>query len=60
MLRLSILLAACLGAIGVGFIDVVTGAEIHVVSLYFVPLVLAGWHLSRASASGVALLSTLV
>ena len=37
-----------------------TGAEIHVVSLYFLPLVLAGLKLGRAASLGVSLFSTLV
>jgi diguanylate cyclase (GGDEF)-like protein len=49
---------ACLAAVGVGVIDVVTGDEIHVVSLYFMPLMLAGWRLRRPGATAVALFTT--
>lgn len=52
------LLLACLGALAVGVIDVASGAEVHVVSLYFIPLVWAGWRLPRPLAVVVALLST--
>jgi diguanylate cyclase (GGDEF)-like protein len=56
----AVLLLCCLGAVAVGLVDSATGADIHVVSLYFVPLVLAGWQLSRAGAAAVALFSTCV
>ncbi len=49
---------ACVAAVGVGVIDVVTGDEIHVVSLYFMPLMLAGWRLRRPGATAVALFTT--
>jgi hypothetical protein len=53
-------LGACLGAVVVGAVDVATGAEVLVVSLYFAPLVFAGWQLGRAGAATVALFSTVV
>ncbi len=51
---------AVLGSLLAGVVDVATGAEIHVVSLYFLPLVFAGWQLSRTGAAGVALFTTVV
>jgi len=56
--RLLTLSAACIGAVAIGTLDVVTGADVHVTSLYFLPLVLAGWRLPRAGAVFVALLCT--
>lgn len=51
---------ACLGIALVGAIDVETGAAVHVVSLYFLPIVFAAIRLRRATAMGIALLATLV
>jgi diguanylate cyclase (GGDEF)-like protein len=51
---------ACLGTLAVGAIDIATGVEIHVVSLYFVPLLFAGMRLGGAAATAVALFATLV
>ena len=52
--------AAICGVIAVGAIDFVTGADIHVLSLYFVPIAIAGWRLGRTGAVIVSLLATLV
>ena len=49
-----------LGVMAVGLVDYVTGSEIHVVSLYFVPLAIASWRLGRTGAVFASLLSTLV
>ena len=49
-----------LGALVVGAIDYVTGADVHVLALYFVPLAFAGWRLGRMGAATASLLSTLV
>ena len=47
-----------LSVVAVGFIDFVTGAEVQVVSLYFVPLAFAAWRQGTASALIASLLST--
>ncbi len=43
----------------VAALDLVTGAELRVPTLYLLPLALAGWRLGRRVALGVALLATL-
>lgn len=48
------------GVLSVGAIDHVTGADIHVLSLYFVPLAFAGWRLGRLGAVIASVLSTFV
>ncbi|MGA7181116.1 MAG: GGDEF domain-containing protein [Thiobacillaceae bacterium] len=53
-------LAVVLGLIAVGMLDYITGLEVHVVSLYFIPLALAGWRLGRLGAAISSLLSTVV
>jgi len=53
-------LAVVFGVLAVGAIDHVTGSNIHVVSLYFIPLAFAGWRLGRLGAAIVSLLSALV
>jgi diguanylate cyclase (GGDEF)-like protein len=58
--RPLIFAAALIGAVLVGVVDVLTGSEIHVVSLYFIPLVIAGSRLEKTDAVVVALFSTLV
>jgi diguanylate cyclase (GGDEF)-like protein len=60
VVRALTLLGALFGTVVVGVIDVVTGADIQVVSLYFLPLVLAGWRLPRTDAVVVSLFATLV
>ena len=45
-----------LGILGVGLVDYATGNIIHVVSLYFVPLALAGWRFGRSGAVLASLL----
>jgi diguanylate cyclase (GGDEF)-like protein len=51
-------LAVVLAILAVGGVDLATGADIHVVSLYFVPLALAGWRLGRVGAAAASLLAT--
>jgi diguanylate cyclase (GGDEF)-like protein len=51
---------ACLGALAVGAIDVQTGADVHIIALYFLPLAFAGMRLGRLGAVTVALFSALV
>ena len=53
-------LATAIAVMLVGAIDLVTGADIHVVSLYFVPLAFAGWRLGRIGAVTASFGSTLV
>ena len=48
-------LAAALAAL----VDHATGTDVDVLALYFVPIIFAGWRLSRAGAIVVALLTTL-
>ena len=56
----AIYLAVSLAVLGVGYIDLLTGSDVHVVSLYFVPLALAGWRLGRSGAFATSLAATLV
>jgi len=58
--KLLAYLATAISVMAVGAIDLVTGADIHVVSLYFVPLAFAGWRLGRAGAVTASFWSTLV
>ncbi len=44
----------------VGVIDYATGADVHVLALYFFPLAFAGWRLGRMGAAAASLLSTFV
>jgi diguanylate cyclase (GGDEF)-like protein len=44
----------------VGWIDFITGTEIRIVPLYFVPLLLAGWNLGAVGAALSALLAVTV
>lgn len=53
-------LAVLLGLAAVGALDYVTGSDVHVVSLYFVPLALAGRRLGRSGAAVSALLATVI
>ena len=53
-------LVVSLGLAVVGLIDFVTGAEVQVVSLYFLPLAFAAWRLGAASAVFASMLSTIV
>lgn len=53
-------LAVVTGTLFVGWIDYRTGTEIHVVSLYFLPLLWAGWSLETTGAVLAALFTTLV
>jgi diguanylate cyclase (GGDEF)-like protein len=53
-------LAVAFGVFAVGVIDHVTGLDIHVVSLYVVPLAFAGWRLGRTGAAIASLLCTVV
>ena len=48
-----------LGTLIVGVVDYVTGTDVHVLALYFVPLAYAGWRLGRTGAVLASLLSTL-
>ena len=49
-----------LGVAAVGYIDYATGAEVQVVSLYFVPLAFAAWRQGAAAALITSVLSTVV
>lgn len=51
---------AVAGLVVVGAVDLATGTEIHVTSLYFLPLALAGWRLPRRMAALCALLATAI
>ena len=53
-------IAVVCGVIVVGVVDHFTGADIHVLSLYFVPIAIAGWRLGRIGAVISSLLATLV
>lgn len=44
----------------IGCIDYVTGADVYVTSLYFVPLAIAGWRLGRTGALLTAMMAVLV
>ena len=48
-------LAAALAAL----VDHATGTDVDVLALYFVPIIFAGWRLSRIGAIAIALLTTL-
>ena len=48
-------LAAALAAL----VDQATGTDVDVLALYFVPIIFAGWRLSRAGAIAIAVLTTL-
>lgn len=58
--KLLTYLAVVLGLLVVGALDYVTGSDVHVVSLYFVPLALAGRRLGRSGAAISSLLSTII
>lgn len=53
-------LAVAFGALVVGALDHVTGADVHVTSFYFVPLAFAGWRLGRSGAAVASTLSAIV
>lgn len=57
--RALIYLAVIIGILVVGEIDYDTDSNIHVISLYFIPLALAGWQLGRTGAIIASLLATL-
>ena len=44
----------------VGWLDYFTGAEVRVLALYFLPLLLAGWHLGKKGAAFSALFAVAV
>ena len=44
----------------VGAVDFVTGEEVRVLALYFLPLLLAGWSLGVTGAALASVLATLV
>ena len=46
------------GVAAIGFFDYLTGVELRVFPLYYVPLGLAAWHLGRIGALATALLCT--
>ena len=48
------------GIVLVGVMDHLTGADVHVTSLYFIPLALAGWRLGRTEAVAASLFSSIV
>jgi diguanylate cyclase (GGDEF)-like protein len=52
--------AVVLGLLAVGALDYFTGSDVHVVSLYFIPLALAGRRLGRTGAAISSLLSTII
>jgi len=56
--KVSAYLAVVFGVFVVFIIDHVTGADVHVVSLYFVPLAFAGYRLGRMGASIASVLAT--
>jgi diguanylate cyclase (GGDEF)-like protein len=51
--------AAGVGAALAGAADYATGANVHVLALYFVPLAFAGWRLGRRGAAIASLIATL-
>lgn len=53
-------LGVVLGMLAVGAVDAATGIDVRVVSLYFVPLALAGWRLGRRGAVLASLLAVTV
>lgn len=58
--RVAIVLAPAAATLLVGWLDYGTGTEIRVLALYFLPLLLAGWHLGTGGAALQALFTTLV
>ncbi|MEO5698299.1 MAG: GGDEF domain-containing protein [Burkholderiaceae bacterium] len=56
--KIATALAIVAAIVAVVALDAVTGMQIQVLSLYFVPLALAGWQLGRAGAVATALLAT--
>ena len=50
-----ITLISSLGILAIGYLDYVTGSEIRIFPLYFIPLAFASWHLQRSVASCLAL-----
>ena len=58
--KAAIYLWVALGTLLVGAIDYATGVEIHVTSLYFIPLAAAGWRLGRVGAVIASLFSAAV
>lgn len=55
---IAVWLLVIAGTLAVGSLDLATGAEVHVTSLYFVPLALAGWRLRRVASATAASLAT--
>jgi diguanylate cyclase (GGDEF)-like protein len=53
-------LAVVLGIVAVGAVDAATGIDVRVVSLYFLPLAMAGWRLGRRGAVLASLLAATV
>lgn len=53
-------LGVVLGLLAVGAVDAATGIDVRVLSLYFVPLALAGWRLGRPGAVLASLLAVTV
>jgi diguanylate cyclase (GGDEF)-like protein len=51
-------LVVLFGLLAVAWVDHVTGSDIHVVSLYFVPLAHAGWRFGRLTAMVASLIAT--
>jgi diguanylate cyclase (GGDEF)-like protein len=51
--------AAVVGIAIIAAVDFVTGAEVRIFPLYFLPLGLAAWHLGRAGALAAAVLCTI-
>jgi diguanylate cyclase (GGDEF)-like protein len=58
--RTSAIGLACASLAAVAWIDFATGEDVRILALYFVPLLVAGWHLSRPEIIVFTILATAV
>jgi diguanylate cyclase (GGDEF)-like protein len=58
--RPALVAIACVTAILLGFLDYVTGVEIHFLLLYLVPIFVASWYISKAAGICLAIFASLI
>lgn len=57
--NLSVISASLFGIAAIGVIDFLTGIEIRVFPLYFLPIILAAWHLGKPGAAWASFSATI-
>lgn len=58
--KLSIVAASLFGIAAIGVIDFITGTEIRVFPLYFLPIILSAWYLGKPGAVWASVAATIV